>query len=213
MISKLHRLDQEHSEQMRSGASRVNAQLGTVFVPRRYRAVHELASRPASDRYSRVGLIEPNLLTEQERVKEKLTFQTVYREFANMCALRVPPLQYGPLCNRVLQTYSLVTEGIHYGDRPDEICFRMDQCKRNSYIRSGPHTNPDFSDFPLPDDADGDYVGGMAYGREHFGHWPQWGKKEGKWTSNPWDTDPKYVRGTSWLGKFRSPFRRAKKEG
>jgi hypothetical protein len=123
------------------------AELEHMFLPRRYRAVETLNPRQPADRYSPLGASLPNPMEEEAEGQYQLMSQAVYKEMADLCAARMPGTKmcasgcvgYDNLCLHMLQYYRVVVEGLHYGDRPDEICLRCNYCTSQSYIRNAVH--------------------------------------------------------------------------
>jgi hypothetical protein len=50
------------------------------------------------------------------------------------------PQPFYDACTSLVNDYQQVAEGLHYGDRPDEVCIRAKYCPATSYIVNSPHT-------------------------------------------------------------------------
>jgi len=107
-------------------------------TPRRYRAADMTLWRDRLNRIDTVNPPNPDPLREQARYLESQMFSAVYQNFEGLCASRVPEL-FVPFCQPMLDKFHIIAEGLHYGDRPDQICMRNDFCAADSYIRKLPH--------------------------------------------------------------------------
>jgi len=107
-------------------------------TPRRYRSADMTLWRDRLNRIDTVNPPNPDPLREQARYLESQMFSAVYQNFEGLCASRVPEL-FVPFCQPMLDKFHIIAEGLHYGDRPDQICMRNDFCAADSYIRKLPH--------------------------------------------------------------------------
>jgi hypothetical protein len=107
-------------------------------TPRRYRSADMTYWRDRLNRIDTVNPPNPDPMREQARYLESQMFSAVYQSFEGMCASRVPEL-FIPFCQPMLDKFHIISEGLHYGDRPDQICMRNDFCAQDSYIRKLPH--------------------------------------------------------------------------
>jgi len=107
-------------------------------TPRRYRSADMTYWRDRMNRIDTLNAPNPDPMREQARYLESQMFQAVYQTFEGLCASRVPEL-FIPYCQPMLSKFHIVSEGLHYGDRPDQICMRNDFCSDRSYIRKLPH--------------------------------------------------------------------------
>jgi len=107
-------------------------------TPRRYRSADMTLWRDRLNRIDTVNPPNPDPLREQARYLESQMFAAVYQNFEGLCASRVPEL-FIPFCQPMLDKFHIISEGLHYGDRPDQICMRNDFCPADSYIRKLPH--------------------------------------------------------------------------
>jgi len=107
-------------------------------TPRRYRAEDMTYWRDRLNRIDTVNPPNPDPMREQARYLESQMFAAVYQTFEGLCAVRVPE-SFVPYCQPVLNKFHIIAEGLHYGDRADQICMRNDFCPQDSYIRKLPH--------------------------------------------------------------------------
>jgi len=107
-------------------------------TPRRYRSADMTLWRDRLNRIDTVNPPNPDPLREQARYLESQMFAAVYQNFEGLCASRVPEL-FIPFCQPMLDKFHIIAEGLHYGDRPDQICMRNDFCAVDSYIRKLTH--------------------------------------------------------------------------
>jgi hypothetical protein len=107
-------------------------------TPRRYRSSDMTYWRDRMNRVDTINAPNPDPMREQARYLESQMFQAVYQDFEGLCASRVPEL-FVPFCQPMLDKYHIISEGLHYGDRPDQICMRNDFCAQDSYVRKLPH--------------------------------------------------------------------------
>jgi len=112
------------------------AQVGVVSGGRE-RLIHLIDSLPPELRH----VVDWQAATPQA---QQLRFQTEYlsqmaaAQMLNYCATRVP-LRYLPHCKAMLMAFPRFTQGLQYGDQPEQLCIRYDFCPPTSYIAAVPH--------------------------------------------------------------------------
>jgi hypothetical protein len=107
-------------------------------TPRRYRSGDMTYWRDRLNRIDTINPPNPDPMREQARYLESQMFQATYQSFEGLCSSRVPEL-FIPYCQPMLDKFHIISEGLHYGDRPDQICMRNDFCPQDSYVRKLPH--------------------------------------------------------------------------
>lgn len=108
---------------------------GDVAIPKRYRMADTVKWRPEMARYDSSALPFPNPLAEQERFAMETVQMELYNRFQGLCASRAPQ-RYTPVCHPLLMNFRIVFEALRYGDRPDQVCMRLDLCPADAYIRT-----------------------------------------------------------------------------
>jgi len=133
--SKIKKISDNNVELPQPDKSGNPPQYGT---PRRYRSADMTLWRDRLNRIDTVNPPNPDPMREQSRYLESQMFAAVYQNFEGLCASRVPEL-FIPFCQPMLDKFHIIAEGLHYGDRPDQICMRNDFCAADSYVRKLPH--------------------------------------------------------------------------
>jgi len=110
---------------------------GTYLVPRRYRAGDMVKSQPVTIR-PRAGSGNDDQLQQQNHEVMEQVYQQLYKDLDGLCAQRVPD-EMSAGCQSIAQNFRFVSEGLRYGDRPDEICARNDFCAAGTYVFTAPH--------------------------------------------------------------------------
>jgi len=108
-------------------------------TPRRFRGSDMLEARPARVRYQNLNTPSPDPSREMARAAYQQLYQQVYQSFEQLCTRRMP-FAYLPYCKAMLKSYRYIAQGIHYGDRPEQICMNGNFCDGWSYIRLTPHS-------------------------------------------------------------------------
>jgi hypothetical protein len=112
---------------------------GGIITPRRYRAADILSARPARVRFNHLNTPSPDPNREAARAAYRHLYQSVYASFEALCTRRMP-FAYLPYCKTMLKSYRYIAQGIHYGDRPEQICINGGFCDKRSYVRKTIHT-------------------------------------------------------------------------
>jgi len=112
---------------------------GGLIAPRRYRGADILGSRPARVRFNHLNTPSPDPNREAARAAYRKLYQSVYASFEALCTRRMP-FAYLPYCKTMLKSYRYIAQGIHYGDRPEQICINGGFCDKRSYVRQTVHT-------------------------------------------------------------------------
>jgi len=112
---------------------------GGDVSPRRYRGADILGARPGRVRYEHLNTPSPDPNREAARQAYRHLYQSVYQSFEALCTRRMP-FAYLPYCKKMLRSYRYIAQGIHYGDRPEQICINGGFCDKKSYVRKTAHT-------------------------------------------------------------------------
>jgi len=108
------------------------------YQPRRYRAGDRLYSRPMWNRFDPHTPILPDGARLAALHQYEKATHLSYDKLEAYCSTRLPE-SYGKYCRPVLRKFRRVSEGLRYGDRPEQICMSIGECPRKSYIRRLPH--------------------------------------------------------------------------
>jgi hypothetical protein len=96
-----------------------------------------IGAGPPDVRYSPLVLPAEEAMAEREQYK---TMQlVVYKMLQDMCATRMP-LSFLGYCKSAMDNFRHITQGLHYGDRPDSICLSIQSCTADSYAAIQPHS-------------------------------------------------------------------------
>jgi hypothetical protein len=108
------------------------------LLPRRFRDTDMREYRPNDMRYDITSPMAPNAYTQQRRYEFEVMSAMVYQSFVSLCKARMPEPYFG-MCGKMVSQYRTISEGLHYGDRPDEVCVRMQMCNPESYVVNSAH--------------------------------------------------------------------------
>lgn len=108
------------------------------LLPGRYRQSDMLGARPLTARWDATKQAGPTLEQQQARYQYKQMYQVVYQNLEHLCVSRIPQ-PFIPICHQVMADYPQFAEGLHYNDRPDQICMNLNYCGKLSYAYNAPH--------------------------------------------------------------------------
>jgi len=111
--------------------------VGSAYTPRRYHPGDRLFVRPIWNRMSPHHHQPTAQRIEATRVYELAT-HVAYDNLEGYCSTRLPEM-YGKFCRPILRQFRIITEGLRYGDRIEQVCMNIKLCPRKSYVRQRPH--------------------------------------------------------------------------
>jgi len=118
-----------------AGGAKESTKVGFVLNGRT-RNSEFIGAGPPDVRYSPLVLPAEEAMAEREQYK---TMQlVVYKMLQDMCATRMP-LSFLGYCKNAMDQFRHITQGLHYGDRPDSICLSIQSCAADSYAAIQPH--------------------------------------------------------------------------
>jgi len=109
-----------------------------TWTPRRYRPGDRLFPRPRWNRFDPYSPRHPNgARVAAMKVYEQATHIS-YDRLEAYCSTRLPEA-YGKFCRPILRHYRVISEGLRYGDRPEQVCMNIQMCPKQTYVRDQPH--------------------------------------------------------------------------